>query len=323
MTEAYSIIPAREFLRLADCQAVIFDMDGVLADTEEFHLSAWIELVKTHSLETSCPEVKKGGVSDEMLRLIRSTFGQSNDTIIPLLWKKAERSIGDALATYGVDSWAKGFFGVSPQGEVEVYLEQEGERVALSLLEIVNEAQRDGLHAPLLLRFPDLLAARLERLNASFHNAMRRCQYRGRYRGVYPTKVNQQRQVIEQITHPVFAHNTLLLNPAKRASSSKMGFPHTSVAYHSIRGSPCAHSGIPVFPSGCDATLTLFLWCSGCFNLFFFCNYSINHSFLSSRYLLFFNLDDPAKIRYCFRVYGTYFNISPVNYCSEGKGASN
>ncbi|MAV37826.1 MAG: arginine decarboxylase [Planctomycetaceae bacterium] len=113
----------------------------------------------------------------------------------PPLW-----TIGDALATYGVDSWAKGFFGVSPQGEVEVYLEQEGERVALSLLEIVNEAQRDGLHAPLLLRFPDLLAARLERLNASFHNAMRRCQYRGRYRGVYPTKVNQQRQVIEQIT---------------------------------------------------------------------------------------------------------------------------
>tara|TARA_B100001167_G_scaffold17835_1_gene9461 strand:- start:1362 stop:2087 length:726 start_codon:yes stop_codon:yes gene_type:complete len=98
MTEAYSIIPAREFLRLADCQAVIFDMDGVLADTEEFHLSAWIELVKTHSLETSCPEVKRGGVSDEMLRLIRSTFGQSNDTIIPLLWKKAGRSIGDELA---------------------------------------------------------------------------------------------------------------------------------------------------------------------------------------------------------------------------------
>jgi len=98
MTEAYSIIPARDFLRLADCQAVIFDMDGVLADTEEFHLEAWIELVRNHSLETSGPEVKKEGVSDGMLELIRSTFGQSNDTIIPLLWKKAERSIGDELA---------------------------------------------------------------------------------------------------------------------------------------------------------------------------------------------------------------------------------
>ena len=98
MTEAYSTIPAREFLRLADCQAVIFDMDGVLADTEEFHLEAWIELVRNHSLETSGPEVKKEGVSDGMLELIRSTFGQSNDTIIPLLWKKAERSIGDELA---------------------------------------------------------------------------------------------------------------------------------------------------------------------------------------------------------------------------------
>ena len=97
MTEAYSTIPARELLRLADCQAVIFDMDGVLADTEEFHLAAWIELVKNHSLETSGPEVKKESVSDGMLKLIRSTFGQSNDTIIPLLWKKADRSIGDEL----------------------------------------------------------------------------------------------------------------------------------------------------------------------------------------------------------------------------------
>ncbi len=98
MTEAYSTIQAREFLRQADCQAVIFDMDGVLADTEEFHLAAWIKLVKNHSLETSGPEVKKESVSDGMLKLIRSTFGQSNDTIIPLLWKKADRSIGDELA---------------------------------------------------------------------------------------------------------------------------------------------------------------------------------------------------------------------------------
>ena len=98
ITEAYSIIPARDFLRLADCQAVIFDMDGVLADTEEFHLEAWIELVRSHSLEASGPETKEEGVSDGMLELIRNTFGQSNDTIIPLLWKKAERSIGDDLA---------------------------------------------------------------------------------------------------------------------------------------------------------------------------------------------------------------------------------
>ena len=109
-------------------------------------------------------------------------------------------TVGDSLAAYGVDSWSNGFFGISPRGDAEVYLDREGHRLALALPQIVDEAQRRGLNTPLLLRFPDLLAARLHRLNQSFHNAMQRCDYRGRYRGVYPIKVNQQRQVLEEVT---------------------------------------------------------------------------------------------------------------------------
>ena len=109
-------------------------------------------------------------------------------------------TIADSLAAYGVDNWSNGFFGISPRGEAEVYLDREGQRVALGLPEIVREAQRRGFNTPLLLRFPDLLAARLHRLNQSFHNAMQRCDYLGCYRGVYPIKVNQQRQVLEEVT---------------------------------------------------------------------------------------------------------------------------
>ena len=109
-------------------------------------------------------------------------------------------TIVDSLAAYGVDSWSNGFFGISPRGEAEVYLDREGQRISLGLPGIVDEAQRRGLNTPLLLRFPDLLAARLDRLNQSFHNAMQRCDYQGCYRGVYPIKVNQQRQVLEEVT---------------------------------------------------------------------------------------------------------------------------
>ena len=98
MTEAYSTIPARDLLRRVECQAVIFDMDGVLADTEEFHLEAWIELVRDHSLEAASEEATEQGISNGMLELIRTTFGQSNDTIIPLLWEKAGCAIGEELA---------------------------------------------------------------------------------------------------------------------------------------------------------------------------------------------------------------------------------
>ncbi|MCH2402120.1 MAG: hypothetical protein MK364_23580, partial [Pirellulales bacterium] len=109
-------------------------------------------------------------------------------------------TIVDSLAAYGVDSWSNGFFGISPRGDAEVYLDREGQRISLGLPGIVDEAQRRGLNTPLLLRFPDLLAARLDRLNQSFHNAMQRCDYQGCYRGVYPIKVNQQRQVLEEVT---------------------------------------------------------------------------------------------------------------------------
>ena len=98
MSELESQIQALDFLRNTDCRAVVFDMDGVLADTEEFHLEAWGRLVEAHGLEDG-----EQGLSEEMLELIRSTFGQANDTIIPLLWEKAGRSPGDALAALSLE----------------------------------------------------------------------------------------------------------------------------------------------------------------------------------------------------------------------------
>ncbi len=98
MSEIESEMKALDFLKSTGCRAVIFDMDGVLADTEEFHLEAWIRLVEAHGLETG-DQVP----SEEMLELIRSTFGQANDTIIPLLWEKAGRPIGDELAALSLE----------------------------------------------------------------------------------------------------------------------------------------------------------------------------------------------------------------------------
>ena len=50
-----------------------------------------------------------------------------------------------------------------------------------------------------LLRFRDLLHSRIEELNESFAKAIGELGYKGKYRGVYPIKVNQQQQVIEEI----------------------------------------------------------------------------------------------------------------------------
>ena len=101
---------------------------------------------------------------------------------------------------YGIDDWGHGYFHVSRQGETTVRLIEEGEEYDISLKQIVDGLADRGTQLPVLLRFRDLLHSRIAELNDSFHKAIKELKYQGNYRGVYPIKVNQQRQVIEEIT---------------------------------------------------------------------------------------------------------------------------
>jgi arginine decarboxylase len=107
-------------------------------------------------------------------------------------------TIKDSLEIYNVPHWGEGFFGINAAGRLEVRPADGGAR-RVDLLELVQDLQRRGLRTPLLLRFSDLLASRVEQLTSSFQTAIDSYGYRGRYRGVYPIKVNQQRQVVEEI----------------------------------------------------------------------------------------------------------------------------
>jgi arginine decarboxylase len=100
---------------------------------------------------------------------------------------------------YGVETWGHGFFGVNKNGHVTVRLEDDAARAEVSLFEVIEGLRDRGTHLPVLLRFRDLLHSRITEINQSFHKAIKDSGYRGEYRGVYPIKVNQQRQVIEEI----------------------------------------------------------------------------------------------------------------------------
>ena len=66
-------------------------------------------------------------------------------------------------------------------------------------MEVVNEARKRSLGFPLLIRFQDLLRHRVESVNLAFRNAIAEFDYKNQYRGVFPIKVNQLREVIEEI----------------------------------------------------------------------------------------------------------------------------
>jgi arginine decarboxylase len=111
---------------------------------------------------------------------------------------KSEWDVEAAVATYNVDAWGSGYFSVNGAGNVVARpLKDQGG--SIDLLEVVTEARERGLGFPLVIRFQDLLRHRVETINRAFHAAMKEFGYRNEYRGVFPIKVNQLREVIEEI----------------------------------------------------------------------------------------------------------------------------
>jgi len=104
----------------------------------------------------------------------------------------------DSAALYNVPGWSAGYFRINDAGHIEVTPEG-AEGPAVDLYELVGDLQRRGLGLPLLMRFSDILHSRVKTLFGCFENAIRDYGYRGRYKGVYPIKVNQQHQVVEEL----------------------------------------------------------------------------------------------------------------------------
>ncbi len=106
--------------------------------------------------------------------------------------------VESATSTYNVDGWGCGYFSIAENGNVAATpLQENGGKI--DILEVVNEARNRGLSFPLVIRFQDLLRHRVESVNHAFQNAISEFGYKNNFRGVFPIKVNQLREVIEEI----------------------------------------------------------------------------------------------------------------------------
>src|SRR5258705_10098090 len=118
----------------------------------------------------------------------------------------------DANDTYNIPRWGCGYFGVNDQGNLIVTPRPNGDVSsgtpsllhlgapgAIDMKELIDELVARGIQLPILLRFSDILRARIELLCGAFTGAIREYGYGGQYRGVYPIKVNQNRTVVEEI----------------------------------------------------------------------------------------------------------------------------
>lgn len=111
--------------------------------------------------------------------------------------------IEDSEKLYRIQGWGEPYFSINAVGHVTV--SPKGDRGgSLDLRELVEALKGRNLELPLLIRFSDILADRIERLNACFAKAIARYNYPGRYQGVYPVKCNQHRHLVEELVQ--FGH---------------------------------------------------------------------------------------------------------------------
>ncbi len=99
--------------------------------------------------------------------------------------------------TYGIDNWGAGYFGVNRKGNLTVRA-AENDAATADVKEIIDDLSKRGINTPVLLRFPQLLAGQIRKLQKAFKNSIKEFDYDGGHMCVYPMKVNQNRAVIEE-----------------------------------------------------------------------------------------------------------------------------
>ncbi|MEN9678458.1 MAG: arginine decarboxylase [Verrucomicrobiota bacterium] len=114
-------------------------------------------------------------------------------------------SIPSARAMYNIQRWGAGYFDINDEGHVVATPLQNG--VEVDIVDVIEEAKGRGLKFPLLIRFQDILRHRVQALNEAFRASITEFNYQGVYRGVFPIKVNQLREVVEEILEAGRSYN--------------------------------------------------------------------------------------------------------------------
>lgn len=105
--------------------------------------------------------------------------------------------IEDSEELYNIPGWGRNYFSVNERGHMVVT--PRAGYASVDLKEVMDELQVRDISAPVLLRFPDILDNRIEKISNCFHNAAQQYDYKAQNYMIYPIKVNQMRQVVEEI----------------------------------------------------------------------------------------------------------------------------
>jgi len=108
-------------------------------------------------------------------------------------------TIDDAEELYGVKRWGAGYFSIGDNGNIQIAPNHRLPDVTIDMKEVIDEIISEGIQFPAVIRFHDILRSQVEILNETFRQTITDANYQGQYVGVFPIKVNQMREVVEEI----------------------------------------------------------------------------------------------------------------------------
>lgn len=109
-------------------------------------------------------------------------------------------SIKDSAKIYNLPNWGDDFFSINKKGNICVH-PSPSSKYSIDLRALVDDLIKRNIKPPILLRFMDVLQGRIAAINRAFKNAIAEYAYPAGYQTFFPIKVNQQRQVVEAISH--------------------------------------------------------------------------------------------------------------------------
>ncbi len=119
----------------------------------------------------------------------------------------ANWSIDDAERLYRVQRWGAGYFEIGDNGNLHITPDLANKAMRIDFRAVIEEIKEEGIQFPVVVRFHDILRSQVASLNTTFRQTIAEAQYRGQYMGVYPVKVNQMREVVEEVVHAGEAFN--------------------------------------------------------------------------------------------------------------------
>lgn len=137
---------------------------------------------------------------------------------------------------YHISRWGDGYFSINELGHLTILPHQDKGKPSIDIMDIIEEVKNEGISLPVVIRFHDILRSQVVNLNRTFRDVIEEAEYHGRYYGVYPIKVNQMREVVEEIVDAGMPFNYGLEAGSKTELLSVIAFNQNQQALTILNG---------------------------------------------------------------------------------------